>query len=151
MTSLALAQAINQSVKIDSIQRVPWQQILFFSQCSSVTNLFKMAMGLFHDMLGALSIVECFIFRCCLFRLLWWRLECHYRVCCLLPPGQQLWGLHLHHGKSLPVRTDFFCFKSSENKTVLAFEDLKVFLKGSLQTKNSAMISSHPKASFANK
>lgn len=48
------------------------------------------------------------------FRLLWRGPECHHRVCSLPSPWQQLWGLHLHHGESLPVRTSLVFGHSSE-------------------------------------
>lgn len=41
----------------------------------------------------------------CSLRLLRRGPECHHSVCSLLPPWQQLWGLHIYHGEPLPVRT----------------------------------------------
>lgn len=57
-------------------------------------------------------------------RLLWWGFECHHRVCGLLPPRQQLWRLHLHHGESVSVGLflwflqNYVCFISRGNITV---------------------------------
>lgn len=37
-------------------------------------------------------------------RILRWRTQCYYRICCLLFTRQRLHGLQLHHGESLSVR-----------------------------------------------